>query len=465
MNAAIYVRISRDRKVEEDEERALGVKRQEEDCRLLAERNGWAVQDVYADNDISAYSGKRRPAYERMLADIADGAVNAVIAWHPDRLHRSMLELLPFMNLCQERGVQVQTARAGIIDLNTPSGQMIARTLGNMAQYESDQKADRQRRKHTELAKAGKRSGGGPRPFGLTEKWDAVVEHEVALIREAADRLLSGESLRGVALDWQARGILTSTGAAWRGENLKQMICSPRIAGLRSHLGKITAQGEWPALLDRGTWERLTGIVCGKGGTRAPTRSQYLLTRIARCGKCNGPMYGKKLDNDRLTYICPAPPRGCGAIKIGLTGLDDLISESLFTALDSPELAAAISQRQQEGGADDARQLRADEAALEQLSRDHYFDNLIGRSEFLAARDALSERIEADRGRLARREQGDPLAANVGAGKQVRAAWAQRDVAWRRALLAAVIDRIEIGPGKRGLNRFDPSRVSIEWRY
>ena len=47
--AAIYVRISRDR-----EGAGLGVQRQEQDCRELAERLGWHVVGVYPDNDVSA---------------------------------------------------------------------------------------------------------------------------------------------------------------------------------------------------------------------------------------------------------------------------------------------------------------------------------------------------------------------------------------------------------------------------
>jgi DNA invertase Pin-like site-specific DNA recombinase len=72
--AAIYARISSDA-----EGTGLGVARQVEDCDRLAERLGWAVAEVYADNDISAYSGKRRPAYERMLADLRDGLRDGVL--------------------------------------------------------------------------------------------------------------------------------------------------------------------------------------------------------------------------------------------------------------------------------------------------------------------------------------------------------------------------------------------------
>ena len=64
----MYVRISKDRVGA-----GLGVKRQQSDCAELAERLGWEVVETYTDNDISAYSGARRPGYEKMCADLDAG--------------------------------------------------------------------------------------------------------------------------------------------------------------------------------------------------------------------------------------------------------------------------------------------------------------------------------------------------------------------------------------------------------
>ena len=80
----IYVRISRDKTGG-----GLGVARQEADCRALAARHGLIVLHVYVDNDMSAYSGKPRKGYRKLMADIEHGRTDVVVAWHGDRLHRS----------------------------------------------------------------------------------------------------------------------------------------------------------------------------------------------------------------------------------------------------------------------------------------------------------------------------------------------------------------------------------------
>ncbi len=43
------------------------MRRQVEDCERLVARQGWEVAERYVDDDVSAYSGRVRPAYRRML--------------------------------------------------------------------------------------------------------------------------------------------------------------------------------------------------------------------------------------------------------------------------------------------------------------------------------------------------------------------------------------------------------------
>src|SRR4051794_12379321 len=175
-HVAIYVRISDDR-----EGAGLGVARQEADCRQRAELLGWSVADVYVDNDLSAYSGRPRPQYARLLADLRSGRADAVLAWHTDRLHRSPKELEEFIDVCETRGVAVETVKAGPVDLSTPAGRAVARTLGAWARYESEHKAERNRRKALELAEAGKLSGGGTRPYGYNDDRLTIREDEAAI--------------------------------------------------------------------------------------------------------------------------------------------------------------------------------------------------------------------------------------------------------------------------------------------
>src|SRR6478609_5065161 len=160
MKAAIYSRISADR-----EGAGLGVQTQEADSRDLAASLAAEIVAVYTDNDLSAYSGKPRPGYLRLLDDIDAGRVDVVLAWHTDRLHRSPVELERYAEVCRPRGVITHTVKAGLIDLSTASGLMVARILGSVARHEVDHMIERQKRAKLRSAEAGTYKGGR-RPFG-----------------------------------------------------------------------------------------------------------------------------------------------------------------------------------------------------------------------------------------------------------------------------------------------------------
>jgi len=146
VKAGIYARISSDR---EGDNLAIG--RQLADCEQLAARRGWKVVERYVDSDISAYSGKRRPEYQWMLEEIDAGAVEAVVVYHSDRLHRHPRELEDFIDLCDRTKTKLATV-SGDLDLSTHEGQLLARITGAVARKESDDKSRRIRRKHEELA-------------------------------------------------------------------------------------------------------------------------------------------------------------------------------------------------------------------------------------------------------------------------------------------------------------------------
>src|SRR5262245_37021030 len=180
----IYARISSDREGDQ-----LGVTRQIHDCRRLAERLGYVVADVYVDDDVSAWSAKPRPEYERMLDDLRAGSIGGVLVWHLDRLTRHPRELESFIDLCEDLGV-VLGCVTGDVDLGTHIGRLTARMLGGLAKYESDHKSERIRRKHEELALRGKVSGGGSRPYGYEADKRTLRPAEAAIVRECATRFL-----------------------------------------------------------------------------------------------------------------------------------------------------------------------------------------------------------------------------------------------------------------------------------
>ena len=82
---------------------------------------------TFTDNDVSAYSGKPRPQYAALMEAVGAGEVDVVVAWDPDRLHRSPAELEDFITAVEQAGVQVVSVQAGSVDLSTAAGRLAAR--------------------------------------------------------------------------------------------------------------------------------------------------------------------------------------------------------------------------------------------------------------------------------------------------------------------------------------------------
>ncbi|HEV7193483.1 MAG TPA: recombinase family protein, partial [Jatrophihabitantaceae bacterium] len=234
--AAIYVRISQDR-----EGAGLGVERQRADCEALAVKLGCSIVAVHTDNDLSAYSGKPRPGYRALLADLETGRADVVIAWHTDRLHRSPRELEEYVDLCERRKVVTQTVKAGEIDLATPTGRAVARTLGAWARFEVEHKSERTKRAQLQAAQAGKWLGGAS-PLGWVVRDDgsATLDRRPATkIKRATMDVLAGASLGSIVKSWNAQGFVTGRGGTWSYAQLRQVLMRARNAGLIEYNGEV----------------------------------------------------------------------------------------------------------------------------------------------------------------------------------------------------------------------------------
>ena len=280
--AVIYTRISSDRTGA-----GLGVGSQERDCRELADRLGWTVVAVHSDNDVSAYSGKPRPGYRALLDALHGGSADAVLAWHEDRLHRSTRELEDYIDACEPRGISTHFVRSGVLDLTTASGRMTARIRGAVARGEAEHMRERVEAAKQRSANAG-RWKGGRRPFGYEADGVTVREDEAALVREGSAAVLAGASMRGMAGEWNASGVSTTTGKPWDMTGVRRILLRPRNAGLMEHRGEVVGKAEWPAIVPEEQWRAVVRVLSdparrsnGKGVAR-----KWLGSGLYRCDVC-----------------------------------------------------------------------------------------------------------------------------------------------------------------------------------
>jgi DNA invertase Pin-like site-specific DNA recombinase len=453
--AAIYCRISSDRLGE-----GLGVERQEQLCRRLARERGWIIAEAYVDNDRSAYSGKARPGYRRMLVDIEVGLRDAVLCVDLDRLTRRPAELEAFMELADRQGIALANV-SGDTDLSTSDGRFKARIMGAVARQESEKKAERVSREAEQAAARGV-PRGSRRPFGYETDRVTIRQDEAALIKDAVERVLCGATLPSIARDWNRRGIATPQRAkhGWSGTAVAEVLRNPRIIGARTYKGQIVAERAWPAIVDRETFERLQAKI--RRTSRPGRPAKRLLSGVARCGLCGAPMWTsnhKRATGSVARYVCVVGPGrpGCGALSIVAEGLDELITEAVLYRLATKTMARALTRKPKTKPVD--ADLGRIERDLEDLAAD-FGAGHISRREWLAARKPLEERLA--RARRAFDATNGTAALAPFRGTDVRSAWDRLDIDRRRAVLDALIDRVTIGPSPKP-GQFTSDRVDVVW--
>lgn len=462
----IYCRISRD-----DGGERLGVQRQEEDGRQDCDRRQWEVVRVYVDNDVSGSGKVRRAEYDDLVRDLRDGLIDTVWAADLDRLHRGFTEYVELYRICETRKAWVVWL-GGLADFATGRGMLEMEMRATFAREELRKIKQRNKRKHLELLMNGK-SAGGPRPFGYDRVegvpgWTIILEDEAAMVREAARRVLAGESMGSVCRDWNERGIRPQRVEDWQVRSLRQILVSARISGRRerrlqadgrSHqIGQIFSTANWPAIISTEDSDRLRNIF--SANLRVGRPPSNLLAGIARCGyeDC-----GARLRHDhhpRFSMSCDMAPgkEGCGRIRVVAGPVEAMVTEAVLRLI---ERNGGIARHMQ--GDDGGRLVDELKAIDDQLTA---WSHAVGEGRLLAVeweglRAGVVKRRAAIERELAKIRRPYDL---EGLPDPLRPEWPTLAMPRKRAVIKQYVEAVVIKPNKRRGGPFDEDRVSILWR-
>ncbi|GAP53529.1 putative DNA recombinase [Arthrobacter sp. Hiyo6] len=462
---AIYTRLSFD-----DENTGLGVQRQEQDARKLCERLGWQVGQVYTDNNLSAYKKHViRPAWEDMLLALESGQLGGIAAYDLDRISRQPRDLERLIDIYDLRSNLVFATVSGEIDLSKPDGRLMARVMVSFANKSSADTSRRVARAQLQRAQQGKLSGGGHTPYGYNPDGLTINQDHAAVVREAADRTLTGESLTSICRDLDHRGILTPSGGnRWNRGVLKRLMIHPRMGGLREYKGAILlgddgrpVEAAWEPMFDMPTWESLVAVLTDKSRDLNAGRidRKYLLSGFLRC-HCGTKMYGVT-KKGKAYYQCPIGTGCSRTCRVGAP-IDAYVTEEVLRFLD--QVIEPDGLQDQEDEVTSSLQVAISEAerSLSALI-DEWNAGRISDQVFFTAQARKEASLNALRRQRGTQKRRQTLSAPVGLG--VRDKWAEANLSQRRAILSEALQVVKVLKKDRNApRRFDDSRYVVMFR-
>ncbi|MER7440465.1 recombinase family protein [Micromonospora avicenniae] len=479
--AIIYVRLSSHRG---DLDPSTSPARQEEACRAYCAAKGWTVHPhVVRDLDVSGSDkGLRldRPGLGEIRGRWSE--VDVVIFAKIDRLARNVVDFRAFAEEAEGHGAALVSV-AESLDMTTPSGRFVATILAAFAEMEAATIAKRTADGIADVRRLG-RWAGGPAPYGYQVApradgpgYTLVPDPDTAaVVREAAERVLDGESLYRIANDFNARGVPTRSAlliakgrtrrtkpAPWSTQVIAQMLVNPRTVGRSVHRGEILRDDAgmprqlWEPILSLDTWHRLRAALEANGdgieGRGRRVRAARLLSGIATCAGCGRKLYASSRKHASgatvPTYACAARRNGQGCKGVAITAeqTEEVVTRRFLDLVGGWPVVEAVTVAVDDGRRADVEAGIAD-IARQMTERGADVPALAARlAELHAAREALPATAVTETRR-------------VETGRTFGEEWTARDTDGRRALLVSAGARVVVHraavPGRKV---FDESRV------
>ncbi|EMI11391.1 recombinase family protein [Anoxybacillus gonensis] len=350
--AAIYVRVST-----EEQSKGFSLEGQKYELLNYIKHKGYDLYDIYEDD---GYSGKNfdRPAVQRMLRDIENKKLDAVVVWKVDRLSRENTDVLNLINYyLHPNGMKLLVSTCDI-DSSTETGYMFISLLSTFAKYERQQIIQRVNNGMKKRAQEGKWNGGIILGYDVVDKKLVVNREESKIVQEIFQLRAQGKGYKFIANYLNSKGLKTKKGNSFSINAVRAILQNQKYLGVldwgkhqewdkKRRSGQQESvpvvEGEHEAIIDQELWNRVVQINKEQKENhiqRSNFKGEFVLAGILKCPMCGAGMVMSKTKKRNgkgyhLYYMCQTyHTKGSTACKSNLVK-KELIEEKVLNTIKS----------------------------------------------------------------------------------------------------------------------------------
>ncbi len=449
--AAIYTRVSSDQQKENKT-----IDSQVDELLHFAEQQGYLVPEEYIFRD-EGYSGAIlvRPGLEKVRDLSAEGQIQVVLIYSPDRLSRNYAYQVVLMDEFTSYGVEVLFINSPKAD--TPEEALLLQFQGMISEYERAMIKERSRRGKRFKAKSGVVNVLGGAPYGynyirktedaaayylINETQSLVVQD---IFKQYAEEFLS---IGAITRKLNEQGVPTSKGISkWERSTVWAMLRNPAYCGkacfgktehserqritkpLRAKGGYVVQNGcnrekpreEWieipvPAIIDEPTFDIVQErLKSNKARSQRNTKVETLLQGMMVCSECGYSLYRGFTETSakkRIYYYrCFGSDayrfegvRKCECKPVRQDYLDNIVWQQIVQLLEDPMLIQREVEKRVEETKKASPVLKQKEAILKQRNKlsksmdkllDAYQEGLITIGQLRIRMPELQKRVNA----------------------------------------------------------------------
>lgn len=297
LRAALYIRVS----TQEQSKHGYSIGEQKERLKRFAEAKEYTIVNTYVDPGFSG-TNLNRPAMQKLMNDINNKNIDAVVIWKLDRLSRSQKDTLYLIEEVLNPNNVALVSMNESLDSSTPFGIAMVGMMSVFAQLEVSNIVERSKMGREARAKAGYYHGGGnfkPLGYDYVNGLLIINEYEAMVVQEVFKQFLDGNGTRKIIMNLHEKypdEVSTRT-------RIKDVLKNPLYVGKVTFNG-IVYDGVHEPIIDQKMFDKAQELINGrKEYSKTGTEQKGLLNGKLYCGVCGARYYRQVTGSKKYRYV------------------------------------------------------------------------------------------------------------------------------------------------------------------